>query len=160
MAAQSVQGVQGVQGGATREPRAREIGSPAQAARYLEFATLQDAYRSHGGIARGDVLATRMSATGRGGFLDLARSIVAGQLFTFRWHDSFWLPMFQFDPEHLTSQEGPRRVLGELHAKLDGWSIAHWYVQPNARLGGQRPLDLLDSELNGVLAAAHARAVQ
>jgi len=133
---------------------------PAPAARALEFANLQEAYRGHGGIARGDVLASRMNATGRGGYIDLARRIVAGQLFTFKWHDSFWLPMFQFDPERLSLQEGPRRVLNELHATLDGWSISRWYVQPNPRLEGQRPLDLLDSDLCGVLAAAHARAMQ
>lgn len=139
---------------------AHEPPRPASAARYIAFATLQEAYRSRGGIATGDVLATRMSAAGRGGYIDLARRIVAGQLFTFKWHDSFWLPMFQFDPQTLSLQEAPRRVLNELHAALDGWSIAHWYVQPNARLSRQRPLDLLDSDLSGVLAAAHVRAVQ
>jgi hypothetical protein len=133
---------------------------PTSAARYIAFATLQEAYRSRGGIATGDVLAARLSAAGRGGYIDLALRIVAGQLFTFKWHGRFWLPMFQFDPVTLSLQEGPRRVLNELHAALDGWSIAHWYVQPNARLGRQRPLDLLDSDLSGVLAAAHVRAVQ
>jgi hypothetical protein len=130
----------------------------APAARYAEFETLQAAYRDSGGIARGDVLASRMSAAGRGGYVDLARRIVAGQLFAFQWHESFWLPMFQFDPLSLALQEGPRRVLDALRGVLDGWALSHWYVQPNDRLQGQRPLDLMDVDPVGVLAAAHADA--
>lgn len=146
--------------GAWHARESRPLAPSAPSGRNIQFAALQEAYRTSGGIARGDALATRMSATGRGGYLDLARRIVAGQLFTFKWHDSFWLPMFQFDPELLAPQEGPRRVLDELRFALDGWAISHWYVQPNNRLSGHRPLDLLDSDLGGVLAAAHARVVQ
>ncbi len=138
--------------------RAATMPVPAPAARYAEFATLQEAYRDRGGIARGDVLASRMSATGRGGYIDLARRIVAGQLFAFKWHDSFWLPMFQFDPQSLALQEGPRRVLDVLRGTLDGWALSHWYVQPNGHLNGRRPLDLMEVDPGGVVAAAHATA--
>ena len=124
-----------------------------------QFAALQAAYENRGGLARGDVLATRMSATGRGGYVDLARRIVARQLFSFQWRDSFWLPMFQFDRHLLTLREAPRRVLDELRAALDGWEIAHWYVQRCDGLDGRRPLDVLELDLDAVLAAARARAV-
>jgi uncharacterized protein (DUF2384 family) len=77
-------------------------------------------------------------------------------LFSFRWHDSFWLPMFQFDAESLTMREAPRRVLDELHGVFDGWDMAQWHVRAHDDLHGQRPLDLLDTDLAAVLAAARA----
>jgi hypothetical protein len=124
--------------------------------RDTEFVALQAAYRHSGGIVRGDAMATRMSLTGRGGYVDLARRIVGGQLFSFQWHDNFWMPAFQFDPELLCQREGPRRVLDTLQGALDGWALAHWYVQANPLLDGQRPLDLVDRELPRVLLAARA----
>ena len=98
----------------------------------------------------------------RGGYAELARRIVAGDLFSFRWNDAFWVPLFQFDPPLLNLLAAPHRVLEELHGVFDGWAIASWYVRPHAELQGQRPLDLLDTNLNAVLAAARAarRAAQ
>jgi hypothetical protein len=129
---------------------------PSSAARDAAFVGLQEAYRGAGGIVRGDPLAARLGSCGHGGYIDLARGIVAGRLFSFQWHDSFWVPMFQFDPRLLTLREAPRRVMEELHGVFDGWDIAHWYVRANDWLSGQRPLDLLESDLPAVLAAARA----
>jgi hypothetical protein len=126
------------------------------ATRDAAFVALQAAYRGHGGIASGDSLAARLDRAGRGGYLDLARRIVAGDLFSFRWNDAFWVPLFQFDPVLLTLRAAPRRVLAELHGALDGWAIANWHVRAHDDLHGQRPLDLLDTELSAVLAAARA----
>ncbi len=128
-------------------------------ARDIEFVELQDAYRHSGGIARGESLAQRMSLVGPGGYVDLARRIVGGQLFSFHWHDDFWLPMFQFDLVRLVPREAPRGVLAELRGALDGWAIARWYITPNRGLDDRLPLDLLDRDLPAVLAAARgARA--
>jgi hypothetical protein len=85
------------------------------ATRDAAFVALQAAYRGHGGIASGDSLAARLDRAGRGGYLDLARRIVAGDLFSFRWNDAFWVPLFQFDPVLLTlraarSTAGPSRT--------------------------------------------------
>jgi hypothetical protein len=134
-------------------PRANQHPPPA---RDTKFVALQAAYRQSGGIVRGDAMATRMSLTGRGGYVDLARRIVGGQLFSFHWHDSFWMPAFQFDPELLCQREGPRRVLDALRGSMDGWTLAHWYVKAHPALDGQRPLDLLECDLPAVLRVAHA----
>lgn len=56
----------------------------------------------------------------------------------------------------LTLRPAPRCVLDELHGALDGWALAGWYVRAQASLHGQRPLDLLDTDLDTVLAAARA----
>jgi len=131
-------------------------GGRALPARDTEFVGLQEAYRASGGIARGESLAQRMSLVGPGGYLDLARRIASGELFSFRWHDDFWLPIFQFEPLHLMPREAPRRVLSELHGALDGWAVAHWYVTASLALDDHRPLDLLDSDLPAVLVAARS----
>jgi len=120
------------------------------------FLALQAAYRGDGGIARGEDVAVLLSGCGGCGYVDLARSIVAGALFSFHWHETFWLPMFQFDPATMALREAPRRVLDELRGVFDGWDIAHWYVRANDALAGRRPIHLLETELPAVLTAARA----
>lgn len=129
---------------------------PEQAERDAAFVALRAAYRGHGGIAQGDSLAASMGRAGHGGYVGLTRRIVAGELFSFRWNETFWVPLFQFEPVHLTLRAAPRRVLNELHGVLDGWAIASWFVRAHEGLRQQRPLDLLDSDIDAVLAAARA----
>ncbi len=62
--------------------------------------------------------------------------------------------MFQFELRDLSVKPGPRRVLAELKPVFDDWGLAVWFVQPNSWLQTMRPLDLLDSDLTGVLEAA------
>jgi hypothetical protein len=122
-----------------------------------QFIALQEAYRSRGGLVSGESLARRMSAAGTGGYVDLARRIVGGQVFSFQWHQDFWLPLFQFHPEDFTPLEAPRRVTRLLRDVLDGWAVARWYVTPSQALDGRSPLALLDADLPAVLAAAQAQ---
>ncbi len=119
-----------------------------------DFVHLQKAYRGHGGLERGEALAARTAW--RGGYVQLARELVQGRVFSLQWNGSFWLPMMQFETEHMTLREGPRRVLEELHGVMDGWRLAQWYVAPNTWLADQRPLDLLATQLCAVLQAARA----
>jgi hypothetical protein len=121
-----------------------------------EFVALRDAYRASGGVERGDDLARWMEGCSSGDFVSLARLIVAGEVFSFEWHHSFWIPMFQFELPGLRLRDGPRRVLAELAPAFDGWRLAQWFVQPNDALATQRPLDLIDHQLDAVLAAARA----
>lgn len=134
--------------------RANRAVSLGPTGRDLAFITLQDAYRPHGGLVRAEALAACMSAAGCGGYVDLARSIVAGRLFSFHWHDAIWLPLFQLDPRSLAPRESSRQVLDVLHGAYDGWGLAHWHVQPHAALDGRSPLECLADDLPAVLAAA------
>ncbi|MDP4299005.1 hypothetical protein [Leptothrix discophora] len=129
----------------------------------VEFKSLQDAYRSRGGIARGEALAQRMSLTGTGGYVDLARRLVAREVFSFQWQEDFWLPMFQFDPVLLQPRAPTAQVLAALGAshdaadpahRLDGWALARWFVTPLAALDGATPLARIDVDLGAVLAVA------
>jgi len=120
------------------------------------FAALCAAYRSSGGIERGDDLARLLEEHQLGNFVSLARLIVTRELFCFEWRDAFWVPMFQFELRDLSIRPGPQRVLAELVSRFDGWSLATWFAKPNAWLDERRPLDLLDENLALVLQAAHA----
>jgi hypothetical protein len=105
------------------------------------FLALLTAFSTSGGTTRGD---------------SLARMLVSGQVFSFPWRNHIWLPMFQFSPEDLSPKPGPRAVRAVLEPFLQGWSLAAWFGEPHAHLNGQRPVDLLDTQLDAVLDAAHS----
>lgn len=119
-----------------------------------DFVALQACLRATGGLARGDDLALCLGQGQSGGHARMARLMVAGQVFSFAWLDTYWLPMFQFDPVGLGLRAESRAVLRELVEVLDGWSLAVWFVQPNTCLAGRSPLALLRSDLPAVLQAA------
>ena len=134
--------------------------APASATRQpnaADFATLRAAYGGSGGMARGDELAQTLQDRRRGDFLSLARLIAARRIFSFHWHHSLWVPMFQFDPLDLSLREAPQRVAARLGDALDGWAMALWFALPNRGLAGRRPVDLLQSNLPAVLRAAADR---
>ena len=106
------------------------------------FITLQNAFRPSGGLASGKELATRLHTNGEGGYARLARWIVGGEVFSFAWHDHFWLPIFQFDLTHKTLRQGLRPVLSELTDVMDGWALAAWFAQPNEALQGHSPVTM------------------
>ena len=86
--------------------------------------------------------------------MGLTRLIESAEVFGFEWRRDLFVPMFQFDLPDLTVRPESRRVLAELLPALDPWSLAVWFGQPNSSLHGQRPLDLLDSDLPAVLEVA------
>lgn len=119
-----------------------------------DFVALQACLRATGGLARGDDLALCLGQGQPGGHARLARLMVSGQVFSFAWLDTYWVPMFQFDPAGLRLRDDSRAVLRELVEVLDGWSLAVWFVQPSHCLAGRSPLSLLRSDLPAVLQAA------
>ena len=122
----------------------------------LEFLRMQCAYGSTGGLARGDDLARWLEDLQPGAFSHLARRILSGEIFAFRWHDEYWVPRFQLDPIDLSVKPVLRRVLAELAGVFDGWTLATWFAARNSWLDNRRPVALLDSDLSAVLEAARA----
>ena len=120
------------------------------------FNAMLAAYRPSGGTDRAEDLAKLLEERDRGNYVSLARLIASGRVFTFDWHGTCWIPMFQFDKHELTVKPAAREVLAELGRVYDGWSLACWFVQGNAWLQGQRPIDLLETDLPLVLNAARA----
>jgi hypothetical protein len=120
------------------------------------FVALRAAYRASGGTARGDDLARLLEDCRNSDFESLSRLIVSGEAFGFDWNHLFWVPMFQFDLNDLTLKNGSVQVLAELATSFEGWALAAWFVQRNSWLNHRRPVDLIDSQLDEVLAAARA----
>jgi hypothetical protein len=83
---------------------------------------------------------------------------VSGQrLLALEFDNRTWFPAFQ-----LGDDGEPLPVLGEIIPLLarglqSQWEQAMWFVVPNGWLGGPRPVDLLHSEPQSVVAAADAQ---
>jgi hypothetical protein len=162
----SPQGVAPRRAGRTSELRAPRQDADLRASMSLDddfvprerasFESLRAAYGASGGLAVGDELARLLEDRRHGGCAGLARLVVSAEVFGFGWRQAFWVPMFQFDPADLTVRPGSKEVLAELVPTYDGWALATWFVEPNAWLDGQRPLDLLPTDRASVLEAARA----
>lgn len=70
---------------------------------------------------------------------------------------SYLYPAFQFDPRKREVYPEVRQVNELLNAAGDPWGVASWWVSPNDRLGGARPLDLIGTaQPEEVIRAAQA----
>lgn len=132
---------------------------PAGSPNGERFAALLHAFRDSGGTARGDDLGQLFEQHLRGDYVSLAKLLVARRVFGFKWRQTLWIPMFQFDAQDLSVKPAGQRVIDELGSAFDGWRLAEWFADANAWLGGRRPVDALDAHLPEVLdAARHDRA--
>lgn len=120
------------------------------------FTAMIEAYKGCGGMTRADELALLLEERNKGNFVSLARRLVSRDVFSFEWQNHFWVPMFQFNPQDLSVKQEVRRVVHELHAVLDSWTLAMWFTERNAWLNGKRPVDLVDRQFSEVLGAARA----
>ncbi len=124
------------------------------------FRMLKLACRASGGIARADDLARLLCDRGDGGQGEpmLGELLARAEVFGFLWRGSVWLPMFQFDLRRLSVQRAAQQVRAELQGAvaLDGWDCACWFARPHAGLDYRAPVDLLATDLPGVLEAARA----
>ena len=122
----------------------------------LGVATLMAAFRDTGGILRVEELARMLADLKMGDVASLGRAMASREICSFQWRSAFWIPMFQFDLGNLSFKPGTRKILGELTAVFDGWMLAVWFAQPNSWLKGQKPIDLLATDLPAVFEAARA----
>lgn len=120
------------------------------------FKRMRAAYWPSGGIARSGDLARLLEDLRCDDYTSLVRLVVSRRVFGFEWQHEFWVPMFQFELRDLSLKSRQLAVLDELVGIFDGWSLAAWFADPNPWLADQRPVDLLDTDLPAVLAAARA----
>ena len=120
------------------------------------FDAMLCAYQTCGGAARADKLALLMEDTNKGNFVDLKKQIVSREIFSFQWQSHTWIPMFQFEPGDMSIRQDVRKIMTELADVLDSWTLAAWFVQPNDWLQGARPVDLMETNMPYVFAAARA----
>ena len=120
------------------------------------FAALASAYRSSGGIFRAEDL-VRLEALGDGkAQAELIGSITSGQILSFQWRQSYWVPIFQFEIGGTVQKDCARQVILEFADTFDDWEKVVWFVQPNVWLDGARPLELMERRLPDVMHAARA----
>lgn len=120
------------------------------------FAALATAYQPSGGIFRAEDL-VRLEALGDGkARAELIGSITSGQILSFQWRQSYWVPIFQFEIGGTLQKDCARQVILELADTFDDWEKVVWFVQPNVWLDGARPLELMERRLPEVMHAARA----
>ena len=121
-----------------------------------DFMALHNAYRRLGGLARAHELGRVWATDGPEWHGRLDTLVDTGRVFAFHWHDGLWLPRFQLDRDTHDTTAPVRQVLDEFGATWDGWELASWFVEPNAWLDEQAPVDRLADALPRVLEAARA----
>lgn len=121
-----------------------------------EFVAMLDAYRSTGGILRGDSLLDRFGLDDFSALQRLGRDIASRKLLSFCWSGCIWLPAFQLDVSLLKPRAEVGQVLKELGDIWDGWEIARWFIRADAFLGGASPLAVLYDRPDDVRDAARA----
>ena len=119
------------------------------------FISILEGYGSSGGLARArEVFALFKSRSGLG--VDtLARWIAHRRVLSLEWHGEVWLPLFQFERQHMTLKPALKPVLVALNPVFTPWQLTHWCAQPHCWLNGERPVDALDTDAARVLHAAH-----
>ncbi len=120
------------------------------------FVSMREHYSANGGIKNATALAQSHTGGQNGQLNSLANQILIGDVFSFEWRGQLWIPLFQFNPDGLTSRLCVRQVLNELTNVFDGWTMAVWFIQNNVWLANKKPIDLLDMRLSCVLNAARA----
>ena len=115
-----------------------------------------DAYRSSGGLARGQEVQAMFKRGGGPGVAALAGWIARRELVCFEWQAQTWLPLFQFNQRDLTPDPQLRPVVAELMPIYDHWEVAIWFSLPNPWLAQRAPVDTLGYDHGAVLDAARA----
>jgi hypothetical protein len=120
------------------------------------FIGMLEAYRSSGGLARAQEVFTLFKSRSDLDVVTLARWMAQRAVLSLEWHDDVWLPLFQFERQHMGLKPALEPVLAVLNPVLSPWELAHWCAQPHRWLNGDSPADTLDLDAAQVLRAACA----
>ncbi len=112
------------------------------------------AYAAGGGIMDGDTITSLVREHSSQPISRVARWIVGREVVQFRCLADTLFPLFQFDLATMSIRPGAQRVIAELAPAFDDMELAQWFVRRNTCLAGAMPVDLVDSQLPAVLAAA------
>ncbi|WP_395345012.1 hypothetical protein [Variovorax sp. UC122_21] len=116
--------------------------------RDTEFIELLQGYRLRGGLVRAEMLIDDAGAQRQTAVLSMARRIASRELLSFKWHESIWVPMFQFCPASLALRPGVSEIFAELVGAMDDWEIAQWFVTPHVALANVTPLSRIDLDVD------------
>jgi hypothetical protein len=100
-------------------------------------------------------LAEKLDIDANGLTVWLEQSEVQLQIFSIKHEGQIFYPSYTFSTGGKGNLiPGLQDVLTVLHPKKDGWDMAFWFRSPNTFLGGERPEDLLDRNLENIVSAA------
>jgi hypothetical protein len=118
---------------------------------------LKHLFRASGGMAGCDEVARLLREHSDQPISQLARWIVTRQLVSFSWRSQTFIPLFQFDFAQMVAvRPCVQLVIAELSNAFDDWELANWFVRPNSALDYLAPVEVLVTDLPGVLSAARA----
>jgi hypothetical protein len=120
------------------------------------FIGMLESYRGSGGLARAQEVFTLFKSRNALDVETLAHWMAQRTVISLEWHADVWLPLFQFERQHMTVKPALEPVLAALNPVFTPWELAHWCAQPHRWLDQQSPADALDSDAAGVLRAACA----
>lgn len=120
------------------------------------FIGMLESYRSSGGLARAQEVFTLFKSRSNLGVETLARWMAQRTVLSVEWHADVWLPLFQFEREHMALKPALEPVLAALNPVFTPWELAHWCAQPHRWLHGDSPANTLDRDATQVLRAACA----
>jgi hypothetical protein len=118
------------------------------------FIGMLEAYRSSGGLARAQEVFTLFKSRSELDVSTLARWMAQRSVLSLEWHADVWLPLFQFELQHMTVKPALEPVFAVLNPVCTPWELAQWCAQPHRWLDGESPADTLDTDASGVLRAA------
>lgn len=138
----------------TSDSGTREWSTPTAVDR--QFVAMLQAFRPSGGLVPLKEVTEWFEAHQGPGGAELQDWIRRRMVLSLHWQAQCWLPWFQFNRTSCTPHVQLRTVLNELNAVHAPWEACRWFTLPNPWLGRHRPVDMLLSDLSGVLDAAHA----
>lgn len=114
-----------------------------------------DALREFGALTSAQLADMRGSKTANP-HTTTSRWISGDRIFAVETPSGRLLPTFQFTDGEPRPVVG--RILAALHNQLHGWELLLWFTGSNGYLDGARPVDLLDTAPDDVVAAAGHQA--
>jgi len=128
--------------------------APLRRAEDRQYLNMEIVYARHGGLAEGDDVARRLRRRSPQPGSLLARWIVERSIVSFYWRGRVLVPKFQFNDLDQMPRQEVMSIVSELTPFLDDWDAALWFVEPNAWIEFQLPIDLMASNPYAVLQAA------
>ncbi|WP_238346429.1 hypothetical protein [Pseudomonas taiwanensis] len=79
-----------------------------------------------------------------------------GAIFSITYEGVEYFPRFAFEARTLASAaQGMQRVIAVLATRMNGWGMALWFESSNSYLAGKLPKDIISSDPDAVVQAAH-----
>ena len=125
----------------------------------LQFESMDQAFSRSGGFVHGDAMAMAMRPFHDQPISTLARWIVDRTVICVNWRGQTLLPRAQFNLSDMSPRSDMRNAADALLATHSDWDVALWFARPNAQLGGETPIDMIERDAPAVLQAAQRDAV-